>query len=74
MTPNTRRILDEALELPKEARAALAASLIDSLDDEVDEDAEALWEAEIAERVREVRENRVDMVPWSEARRRIMGE
>jgi hypothetical protein len=31
------RILDEALSLPPEARVALASSLIDSLDTEVDE-------------------------------------
>ena len=34
-------ILREALALPTEARAALAGSLLDSLDTEVDEDAEA---------------------------------
>jgi hypothetical protein len=34
MTSDARKLLDEALDLPQEARAALAASLIDSLDDE----------------------------------------
>ncbi len=36
-------ILKDALALPTEARAALAGSLLDSLDGEVDEDAEAAW-------------------------------
>jgi len=74
MTPDARKLLDEALDLPQEARAALAASLIDSLDDDVDEGAEAAWETEIAQRVQEVREGKVEMVPWSEARRQILGQ
>ena len=41
MKRDTAEILKEALTLPPEARAALADSLLDSLDTEVDEDAEA---------------------------------
>ncbi len=37
----TEEVLREALKLPMEARAALAGSLLDSLDDMIDEDAEA---------------------------------
>ena len=36
-----------------EARAALAGSLLDSLDTEVDEDAEAVWTTEVNRRVLE---------------------
>jgi putative addiction module component (TIGR02574 family) len=42
------------LKLPPAARAALADSLIDSLDSEVDEDAEEAWRSEIALRVRDL--------------------
>ena len=41
MKEDPTRLLQEALKLPPEARAALAASLLDSLDPEVDEDAES---------------------------------
>lgn len=66
-------ILKYALELPPEARAALAGSLIDSLDQTFDEDAESAWEAEIAARLKDLDEGRVKLVPWAEARRRIAG-
>jgi putative addiction module component (TIGR02574 family) len=67
-----KRIADEALKLPAEARAALAGTLLDSLDEEVDEDAEAAWSAEIAKRVRELEDGTVKTVPWSEVRRSIL--
>jgi putative addiction module component (TIGR02574 family) len=66
-------ILRDALELPPEARAALAGSLLDSLDQTVDEDAESAWQAEIMTRLKELDQGRVQLVPWVEARRRITG-
>jgi hypothetical protein len=41
MKRHAAEILKDALALPTEARAALAGSLLESLDTEVDEDAEA---------------------------------
>jgi hypothetical protein len=67
-----KRVFEDALRLPKEARAALAAELIATLDDEVDPDAEALWSEEIRRRLDEVDSGAVRPVPWSEARRRIL--
>jgi putative addiction module component (TIGR02574 family) len=66
-------LLKEALKLPPEARAALAGSLLDSLDHEVDEEVEAAWHAEIDRRLRNIDLGKVKLVPWSEARRRIAG-
>lgn len=74
MKPNPADILKEALKLPPEARAALAGSLLDSLEADVDEGAEAAWEAEIARRVRELDSGAVRAIPWAEARRLIAGE
>jgi putative addiction module component (TIGR02574 family) len=73
MDRDLERLLAEALKLPPEARAALAGSLIDSLDTEVDPDAEAAWAIEIAKRLRELDEGRAELEPWSEVRRRIFG-
>jgi len=70
---DTTKLLEEALKLPPEARAALAGSLIDSLDEVVDEDAEAAWATEISRRVQELDSGAVRTVPWAEARRRIVG-
>jgi putative addiction module component (TIGR02574 family) len=74
MTDETQRLLVEALKLPTEGRAALAGSLLESLDDEVDLDAEAAWATEIAKRVAELEHGSVDTIPWAEARRRIVGQ
>ena len=73
MKRDPRDILQDALELPPDARAALAASLLDSLDQAVDEDAEAAWQSEIATRLKELDEGRVRLVPWVKARRQIAG-
>jgi putative addiction module component (TIGR02574 family) len=68
---DSKQLLVEALRLTDEERAALAGELIDSLDSEVDPDAEAAWAAEIRSRVSAIQAGRAKTVPWSEARRRI---
>lgn len=72
MTAETEKLIEEALKLPPEARAAIAGSLLDSLDEEVDEDAEAAWRQEISRRLSELAAGSVSLVDWSEARQRIL--
>lgn len=74
MTEDEANLLEAALRLPPEARAALAGSLLDSLDEALDQDAEAAWEAEIAKRIKELDSSSVKPIPWSEARRSIVGD
>jgi putative addiction module component (TIGR02574 family) len=59
------------LQPTTEARAALAGSLLDSLDTDVDEDAEAAWATEVNRRVAELDSGAVKTIPWSEVRRRL---
>lgn len=66
-------MLEEALKLPAEARAALAGSLIESLEETVDEDAEAAWAEEIRRRIEELDAGKAKTIPWSQARRMILG-
>ena len=73
MKPSHQRVLEEALRLPAEARAALAGRLLESLDGPVDEDAEAAWSKEIARRIDDLDKGKVKMVSWSVARRQIVG-
>jgi putative addiction module component (TIGR02574 family) len=73
MNESEARILEDALKLPPEARAAIAGSLLDSLDQPADPDAESAWEAEVAKRIRELDDQAVTPIPWSEARRSIVG-
>ena len=68
------KLIEEALKLPPEGRAALAGILIESLDDPVDPGAEAAWAEEIERRAQELDRNAVEGVPWSKARRKILGE
>ena len=66
-------VLVAALRLPVQARAAVAAELIDSLDDidTAEADVEAAWSEEIRQRLEDVDAGRVTPIPWPEARRRI---
>jgi putative addiction module component (TIGR02574 family) len=73
MKDNISDILKEALKLPPEARAALAGTLLDSLDETMDQGAESAWEAEILLRLKEIDGGRIKLMPWSEARNKISG-
>lgn len=68
---DSKQLLVEALRLSAEERAALAGELLDSLDSEVDADAEAAWAMEIRARIDALESGHAQTVPWSEARRRI---
>ena len=68
---DSRQLLDAALQPSSEERAALAGELFQSLDSEVDPDAEAAWPAEIHARLARVDAGLAKTIPWSEARRRI---
>jgi putative addiction module component (TIGR02574 family) len=72
MSRAAAELLDEALKLPTEARAALADSLLDSLDVEVDEDAEQAWRQEIQQRLQEIDNGDVKLIPWPDAERRLL--
>ncbi len=64
MNINAHSLLDQALSLPDGDRAALAASLLQSLDDHVDSDLDAAWDAEIKRRIAEIDNGDVELVPW----------
>lgn len=63
MTTDARKVLEDALRLEPNDRAQLAARLLASLDD-VEEDVEAAWAAEIQRRAAEARENPHDDEDW----------
>jgi putative addiction module component (TIGR02574 family) len=74
MTTEVETVLAAALRLPAEARAAVAAELIQSLDepDEMTDDVEAAWGEEIRQRLADVDAGGATPIPWPEARRRIL--
>jgi putative addiction module component (TIGR02574 family) len=56
------------MTLSARERAELAGSLLDTLDDAVDDNVEAAWHEEIAQRVSDLDENRAKTVSWTEVR------
>ena len=53
MTQEAQELLKRALALPDNERAELAGNLLESLDSVLDEDADAIWQAEIAQRLKD---------------------
>jgi hypothetical protein len=71
MKRETAEILKDALALPTEARAALSGSLLESLDTEVNKNAEAAWAAEVNPSVAGLDRGAVRTIPSPEVRRRL---
>ncbi len=63
MAQNIETLASEALALPLPQRASLAHKLIESLDEEVDERAEAEWLAVIDRRLQELEQGKVTCRP-----------
>lgn len=59
-------VLKAALALPAEARAALIGPLVDSLDTEVDADAEQAWREEIVRRLHEIDRGAAKLISWEQ--------
>jgi putative addiction module component (TIGR02574 family) len=73
MTRATRELLDEALQLPLDDRAQLAAELLESLDD-AEHDVEAAWAAEIERRVAAARAGELESTDWRIVMERVEKE
>jgi putative addiction module component (TIGR02574 family) len=73
MTDEASDILKRALTLPAQARAAIASSLLESLnEDPADEGVEAAWSDEIKQRVEEIDFGKIQLIPYEEVRRRMV--
>jgi putative addiction module component (TIGR02574 family) len=66
MNTEANNLFDQALSLSDSDRAALAASLIRSLETESDSDAEEHWKSEVERRIAEIENGDVELVPWDE--------
>ncbi len=75
MSTDLEQLKQDLLALPTDSRASLAHALIESLDDEVDLEAEVLWRDEIRRRDAEIRSGRAVLKPAEqvlrEARERL---
>jgi putative addiction module component (TIGR02574 family) len=75
MSPSAKRVLEDALALPEDARTDLVEALIESLEPPAESPAEveAAWAEEIARRLKDVETGAVKPIPWDEARKMIFG-
>ena len=71
MTQQALDLLQKALSLSEEERAALADSLLASLDSTVDEGAEKAWEEEISRRIAEIDSGKAKMIAWEEVQEEL---
>ncbi len=55
MTETAEKIKSELSRLSQQERAELAYFLIHSLDEEINADAEAVWDAELAQRLEDIK-------------------
>ncbi|MGD0183243.1 MAG: addiction module protein [Terriglobales bacterium] len=70
MMPETQELLKKALALPEKERADLAGTLIESLDETVDENPEAGRQEEILRRLEEVRSGKANTTAWNVVRQK----
>jgi putative addiction module component (TIGR02574 family) len=68
MSSDTKRLLEEALQLPGNERLRLAERLLATCDGDPDTDAAEAWELEIAQRSRDIEDGLVKPNPWSEVK------
>lgn len=77
MTAETQKVLNEALALPENERVRLAAELLASIDEAVEDDVAAAWAAEIERREAEALAGRGESRDWRTAlddiERRVLG-
>jgi putative addiction module component (TIGR02574 family) len=75
MSPSAKRVLEEALALPEDARTDVLEALIESLEPPADApaDVDAAWTDEIARRLHDVETGAIKPIPWDEARKLIFG-
>ncbi len=64
MNTEPQDILSLALALPDSERASMAATLIKSLEQGEDQNADAQWAAEIKRRLDSIDNGDVSLVPW----------
>lgn len=64
-------LLKRALELPAEERAALANTLLDSLDRKP-ESVEEAWDQEVARRIEDLKAGRAVTVPWEQLHQELL--
>ena len=75
MSPEVSELLKRALSLPVDERAALANTLLDSLEttnESVTDSVEEAWDREVARRIEELKTGKAVTVPWEQLHRELL--
>ena len=73
MNSEASDLLKRALALPLEERAALANTLLDSLEPN-DTSGQEAWDREVERRMEDLKAGRAVTVPWEELRRELLAK
>lgn len=71
MNPSAKDILDQALKMSENDRAAIAERLLASLDAKPDQAVEEAWQQEIQRRLSAFDRGEIGCVPWEGVRARL---
>lgn len=71
MSPEVSDLLRQALSLPAAERAALANTLLDSLDAR-NESVDDAWDEEVQRRMEDLKSGKAITVPWDELHRELL--
>jgi putative addiction module component (TIGR02574 family) len=71
MNARVDHVLHEVLALPADERSAVAAALLDSLEDADSASISDAWREEVKRRRNELRSGVVRALPWSEVKQRL---
>ena len=71
MSPEISDLLKKALALSPEERAALANTLLDSLE-KADESVQEAWDKEVARRIHDLKAGKAVTVPWEQLHRELL--
>ena len=73
MNPETSDLLKRALALPLDERAALAHTLLDTLESTNESvSIEEAWDTEVARRIEDLKAGKAVTVPWEELHRQLL--
>jgi len=71
MSPDVSDLLKRALALPVDERAALANTLLDSLET-TNQSVQEAWDQEVARRIEDLKTGKAVTVPWEQLRRELL--
>lgn len=71
MSPEVSDLLKRALALPVDERAALANTLLDSLE-ATNQSVQEAWDEEVARRMKDLNAGKAVTVPWEELHRELL--